>query len=81
MNMSNTGKKLMKCALAAAIVGAAVPAMLSLGVGAASAACQGEVLSGNTVRIACADEITSCVYYVSPQGPSTRCVSEGGVNN
>jgi hypothetical protein len=80
MNMSNTGKKLVKSALAAAVVGAGFPVMLSLGTGTASAGCQGEVY-GSTHRITCSDEYTTCTYLVTPTGPSTRCVTEGGVNN
>jgi hypothetical protein len=80
MNKS-TGKKLAKAALVVAVTGAAFPVMLSLGAGPASAACQGEVIGGSTARITCTDKVASCTYSVSPDGPWTRCVVEGGINN
>jgi hypothetical protein len=77
----HTRKKLVKFALAVAVTGAAFPTVLSLGAGPASAACQGEVIGGSTARITCTDKVASCTYSVSPDGPWTRCVVEGGINN
>jgi hypothetical protein len=54
MNAIISGKKLVKSAVAVAVIGAAFPATLGLGAGSASAACQGEVY-GATSRITCSD--------------------------
>jgi hypothetical protein len=82
MSFTNNRKKWVTAALSAAAAATAALFIVSpFTAGSASAACQGKVFSSGASQITCSDEITTCTYMVGPEGPWTRCVSEGGINN